>query len=119
MRLCYGNSLYKPDLSSMCTCPRTESQCSTKVLELISVCPMNLMPPELGTVHFYHCDVSGYGFVEFLSEDDADYSIKIMNMIKLFGKPVNANQTLESCFSSSNVQITTEVYDFRLTLPSR
>jgi splicing factor 3B subunit 4 len=29
----------------------------------------------------------GYGFVEFLSEDDADYSIKIMNMIKLFGKP--------------------------------
>ena len=31
----------------------------------------------------------GYGFVEFLSEDDADYSIKIMNMIKLFGKPVS------------------------------
>ena len=26
--------------------------------------------------------------MEFLSEDDADYSIKIMNMIKLFGKPV-------------------------------
>jgi RNA recognition motif-containing protein len=29
----------------------------------------------------------GYGFVEFLSEDDADYAIKILNMIKLFGKP--------------------------------
>jgi len=29
----------------------------------------------------------GYGFVEFLEEDDADYAIKIMNMIKLYGKP--------------------------------
>ena len=29
----------------------------------------------------------GYGFVEFLSEDDADYAIKILNMIKLYGKP--------------------------------
>ena len=29
----------------------------------------------------------GYGFVEFLSEEDADYAIKILNMIKLFGKP--------------------------------
>ena len=34
----------------------------------------------------------GYGFVEFLSEDDADYSIKIMNMIKLFGKPIRVNK---------------------------
>ena len=25
----------------------------------------------------------GYGFVEFLGEEDADYSIKIMNMIKV------------------------------------
>ena len=30
--------------------------------------------------------------MEFLSEDDADYSIKIMNMIKLFGKPVRVNK---------------------------
>ena len=36
--------------------------------------------------------LQGYGFVEFLSEDDADYSIKIMNMIKLFGKPVRVNK---------------------------
>jgi len=34
----------------------------------------------------------GYGFVEFLGEDDADYSIKIMNMIKLYGKPIRVNK---------------------------
>ncbi|XP_045394515.1 splicing factor 3B subunit 4-like [Lemur catta] len=34
----------------------------------------------------------GYGFVEFLSEEDADYAIKIMNMIKLYGKPIQVNK---------------------------
>jgi splicing factor 3B subunit 4 len=34
----------------------------------------------------------GYGFVEFLTEEDADYSLKIMNMIKLFGKPLRINK---------------------------
>ncbi|XP_074654160.1 splicing factor 3B subunit 4-like [Tubulanus polymorphus] len=34
----------------------------------------------------------GYGFVEFMSEEDADYAIKIMNMIKLYGKPVRVNK---------------------------
>jgi len=34
----------------------------------------------------------GYGFVEFMGEEDADYAIKIMNMIKLFGKPIRVNK---------------------------
>lgn len=34
----------------------------------------------------------GYGFVEFMTEDDADYGIKIMNMIKLYGKPIRVNK---------------------------
>jgi len=34
----------------------------------------------------------GYGFVEFISEIDADYAIKIMNMIKLYGKPIRVNK---------------------------
>jgi len=34
----------------------------------------------------------GYGFVEFMGEEDADYSIKIMNMIKLYGKPIRVNK---------------------------
>jgi len=36
----------------------------------------------------------GYGFVEFASEEDADYAIKIMNMIKLYGKPIRVNKVL-------------------------
>eukprot|EP00053_Salpingoeca_punica_P009340 m.83591 g.83591 ORF g.83591 m.83591 type:complete len:403 (-) comp14985_c0_seq1:161-1369(-) len=35
----------------------------------------------------------GYGFVEFLSEEDADYAIKIMQMIKLYGKPIRVNKS--------------------------
>jgi splicing factor 3B subunit 4 len=34
----------------------------------------------------------GFGFVEFRSEEDADYSIKIMHMIKLYGKPIKVNK---------------------------
>ena len=33
----------------------------------------------------------GYGFCEFLTEEDADYACKIMNQIKLFGKPIRVN----------------------------
>merc|ERR1719182_133114 len=35
----------------------------------------------------------GYGFVEFKNEEDADYAIKILNMIKLFGKPIRCNKS--------------------------
>ncbi|KAI9298801.1 RNA-binding domain-containing protein, partial [Neoconidiobolus thromboides FSU 785] len=34
----------------------------------------------------------GYGFCEFTTEEDADYCIKIMNLIKLFGKPIRVNK---------------------------
>ena len=33
-----------------------------------------------------------YGFVEFLSEEDADYAMRIMNMIKLYNKPIRVNK---------------------------
>ncbi|CAH8614807.1 unnamed protein product [Heterobilharzia americana] len=35
---------------------------------------------------------SGYGFVEFMTEEDADYAMRIMNMIKLYGKPIRVNK---------------------------
>lgn len=44
----------------------------------------------------------GYGFVEFLSEEDADYAIKIMNMIKLYGKPIRVNKVKHSCVPSTS-----------------
>lgn len=34
----------------------------------------------------------GYGFCEFLTEDDAEYACRIMNQIKLFGKPIRVNK---------------------------
>ncbi|WMV44396.1 hypothetical protein MTR67_037781 [Solanum verrucosum] len=34
----------------------------------------------------------GYGFVEFRSEEDGDYAIKVLNMIKLYGKPIRVNK---------------------------
>lgn len=34
----------------------------------------------------------GYGFVEFMTEEDAEYAIKIMNMIKLYGRPIRVNK---------------------------
>ena len=53
----------------------------------------------------------GYGFVEFMGEDDADYSIKIMNMIKMFGKPIRVNKVsrvaeFRSCSNENPLLIT-------------
>lgn len=43
----------------------------------------------------------GYGFVEFLGEEDADYAIKVMNMIKVYGKPIRVNKV--QMLSSLNI----------------
>jgi RNA recognition motif-containing protein len=34
----------------------------------------------------------GYGFCEFLTEEDAEYACKVMNQIKLWGKPIRVNK---------------------------
>lgn len=34
----------------------------------------------------------GYGFVEFTSEEDAEYAARIMNQIRLYGKPIRVNK---------------------------
>lgn len=38
------------------------------------------------------CKSVGYGFVEYRSEEDADYAMKVLNMIKLYGKPIKVNK---------------------------
>ena len=34
----------------------------------------------------------GFGFVEFKGEEDAQRAIKVLNMVKMFGKPIRVNQ---------------------------
>ena len=36
----------------------------------------------------------GFGFVEFTNEENADYALKIMNLIKLYGKPIRVNKAV-------------------------
>ena len=44
----------------------------------------------------------GFGFCEFLTEEDAEYACKIMNQIKLWGKPIRVNKVhLSSPFNAS------------------
>ena len=33
-----------------------------------------------------------YAFVEFQGEDDADYAVRVLNMIKVHGKPMRVNK---------------------------
>lgn len=40
----------------------------------------------------------GYGFVEFISEEDAEYAARIMNQVRLYGKPIRVNKV--SCIHS-------------------
>ncbi|CAD7925986.1 unnamed protein product [Amoebophrya sp. A120] len=35
----------------------------------------------------------GYAFVEFKNEDDAEYACKVMNMVKLFNKPIRCTKS--------------------------
>lgn len=37
----------------------------------------------------------GYGFVEFRGEEDADYAMKILNMVKLYHKPIKLNKSAQ------------------------
>lgn len=50
----------------------------------------------------------GYGFVEFISEEDADYASKIMNGIRLHGKPIRVNKA--SADKQKTVEIGAELF---------
>lgn len=38
---------------------------------------------------------SGYGFVEFHLESDAEYALRIMSMVKIYGKPMRCNRAAQ------------------------
>ncbi|KAF2261152.1 RNA-binding domain-containing protein [Lojkania enalia] len=50
----------------------------------------------------------GFGFVEFMSEEDADYAAKIMNQIRLYGKPIRVNKA--SADKQKTVEIGAELF---------
>ncbi|KAG0706500.1 hypothetical protein DFH29DRAFT_798260 [Suillus ampliporus] len=47
----------------------------------------------------------GYGFCEFLTEEDAEYACKIMNQIKLWGKPIRASSDKKQLDVGANLFI--------------
>lgn len=49
----------------------------------------------------------GYGFVEYRSEDDAEYAIKVLNMVKLYSKPVKVNKASQD---KKNIEIGANVF---------
>lgn len=59
-----------------------------KIIEFLFGFPVNVHMPKDRVTQMHQ----GYGFVEFMGEEDADYAIKIMNMIKLYGKPIRVNK---------------------------
>lgn len=69
---------------------------STTLRFLLTPALLDLFPARSANVHLPKDRISmshqGYGFCEFLTEDDADYACKIMNQIKLFGKPIRVNK---------------------------
>jgi len=50
----------------------------------------------------------GYGFVEFISEEDADYAAKIMNQVRLYGKPIRVNKA--SADKQRSVEVGAELF---------
>ena len=50
----------------------------------------------------------GYGFVEFISEEDAEYASRIMNGIRIYGKPIRVNKA--SADKQKTVEIGAELF---------
>ncbi|OOQ91505.1 spliceosome-associated protein 49 [Penicillium brasilianum] len=50
----------------------------------------------------------GYGFVEYISEEDAEYASRIMNGIRLYGKPIRVNKA--SADKQKSVEIGAELF---------
>ncbi|RKP02235.1 hypothetical protein CXG81DRAFT_6360, partial [Caulochytrium protostelioides] len=48
----------------------------------------------------------GYGFVEFASEQDAEYAIRIMSLIKLYGRPLRINRASQDAPATLDVGAT-------------
>src|SRR6202000_670202 len=50
----------------------------------------------------------GYGFVEFQTEEDAEYAAKIMNQVRLYGNPIRVNKA--SADKQKSVEVGAELF---------
>eukprot|EP01119_Soliformovum_irregulare_P002636 TRINITY_DN12889_c0_g1_i1.p1 TRINITY_DN12889_c0_g1~~TRINITY_DN12889_c0_g1_i1.p1 ORF type:complete len:226 (-),score=54.54 TRINITY_DN12889_c0_g1_i1:28-705(-) len=75
-------TIYVGDLDQQCD----EALLWELMLQAGPVVNVHIPKDKLTGVH------SGYGFVEFHSEEDADYALRIMSMIKIYGKPIRVNK---------------------------
>ena len=50
----------------------------------------------------------GYRFVEFISEEDAEYAARVMNQVRLFGKPIRVNKA--SADKQKNVGVGADLF---------
>lgn len=50
----------------------------------------------------------GYGFVEFISEEDAEYAARIMNQVRLYGKPIRVNKA--SADKQKSIEVGAELF---------
>ena len=82
----YGNSFCR-QVPSVSESPNSRENRRRRAFSAVNV---HIPKDRITNVH------QGYGFVEFLSEEDADYAMKIMNMIKMFGKPIRVNKAREN-----------------------
>ncbi|KAK0251471.1 Spliceosome-associated protein 49 [Friedmanniomyces endolithicus] len=76
------STLYIGNLDERCTDPLVWSL----MLQAGPILNVHLPKDRVTQTH------QGYGFVEFGSEEDADYAAKIMNQIRLWGKPIRVNK---------------------------
>ncbi|TKA78602.1 hypothetical protein B0A55_03881 [Friedmanniomyces simplex] len=76
------STLYVGNLDERCTDPLIWSL----MLQAGPIINVHLPKDRVTQTH------QGYGFVEFGSEEDADYAAKIMNQIRLWGKPIRVNK---------------------------
>jgi RNA recognition motif-containing protein len=87
----YGNSCFRPVQSVRYLL------CLNRVIGNVDVAPRSSRDhPSAVNVHLPKDRISmahqGFGFCEFLTEEDAEYACKIMNQIKLWGKPIRVNK---------------------------
>src|SRR5882672_5396335 len=96
MYRCTGMGAHAPGGSSRC-----ELSIWTRLWKFLMDRSVNVHLPK-DRISMAH---QGFGFCEFLTEEDAEYACKIMNQIKLWGKPIRVNKVRRRFSSPSSTEL--------------